>query len=63
MRKGRPQPLQPFYQEEVVQPEYEEFLGPLTEEEIKAFALQIGMHPIRDKELLWFAEQSWLLSS
>lgn len=38
--------------------EFEMFVGPLSEENIIAFAQILGMHPIRDKELLWFAEDS-----
>ena len=40
------------------QQEFELFEGDLTEEDIVGFAKMLGMHPIRDKELLWFAEES-----
>lgn len=44
--------------EEEDEMEFELFTGPLSHEDIIAFAQVLGMHPIRDKELLWFAEQS-----
>lgn len=42
--------------------EFDLFTGQLSEEDIIAFAQLLGMHPIRDKELLWFAEESELFS-
>jgi hypothetical protein len=42
--------------------EFDLFTGQLTDEDIVAFAQMLGMHPIRDKELLWFAEESGLSS-
>lgn len=40
--------------------EFDLFTGPLSQEDIVQFAQLLGMHPIRDKELLWFAEESGL---
>lgn len=37
---------------------FELVTGPLSHEDVVAFAQFLGMHPIRDKELLWFAEES-----
>lgn len=42
---------------------FEIFEGSLTEEEILSFAKCLGMHPVGDKDLLWFAEESrWFIS-
>jgi hypothetical protein len=38
--------------------QFEEFSGELDMSYIKEFAVILGMHPIRDQRLLWWAEDS-----
>ena len=38
--------------------EFDIYSGKPSDEEVIEFAKVLGMHPIRDKALLWFAEQS-----
>lgn len=38
--------------------QFEEFSGDLDINYVKEFAVLLGMHPIRDQRLLWWAEES-----